>query len=279
MWIFKTVSGLNTSPSASITGGDPCNVWWRVGSSAVLDTGTSFVGNILALTDINLLTGASLNGRVMAQTGQVVLDSNTISGPTCAPVPATIHIIKQVVNTSGGVATSSDFILHVRDGISDVLGSPAAGTTSPGTNYLLTPGTYVVSEDTNALYTASFSGDCDSSGTVTLEPGENKNCTITNTDIPGPIIPPSTSGGSGIGGRRRVSVTASASSTLSTDVFVTAITPSPTPVVGQVLGVTTYPPKLPETGYPPLYENPWIYFLGISVILVFASKIEHFLVE
>lgn len=86
VWIFKTVSTLITSPASSITGGDACNVWWRIGSSATLDTTTSFLGNILALTDINFLTGASLNGRAMAQTGQVVLDSNNISGPTCAPI-------------------------------------------------------------------------------------------------------------------------------------------------------------------------------------------------
>ena len=40
VWIFKTVSTLITSPGSSVTGGDPCNVWWRIGSSATLDTTT-----------------------------------------------------------------------------------------------------------------------------------------------------------------------------------------------------------------------------------------------
>jgi len=79
VWIFKSASTLITSPNSSVTGGDACNVWWRVGSSATLDTDTAFIGNILALTSIGLYNGASLNGRAMAQTGAVTLDTNAIS--------------------------------------------------------------------------------------------------------------------------------------------------------------------------------------------------------
>lgn len=86
VWIFKSGATLITSPGSSVTGGDPCNIWWRVVSSATLDTTTSFIGNILALTDINLNTGATLSGRALAQTGQVVLAGNTISGPLCSGV-------------------------------------------------------------------------------------------------------------------------------------------------------------------------------------------------
>ena len=87
VWIFKSAATLTTSSNSSVTGGDPCNVWWRLVSSGTLGTGTTFIGNILALTDISLQTGASLNGRAMAQTGQVTLDSNIITGPICAAAP------------------------------------------------------------------------------------------------------------------------------------------------------------------------------------------------
>jgi hypothetical protein len=92
VWIFKSASTLTTSPGSSVTGGDPCNVWWRLVSSGTLFTNTSFIGNILALTDINLQTGASLNGRALVQTGQVTLDSNAIylicaAAPTQTPTP------------------------------------------------------------------------------------------------------------------------------------------------------------------------------------------------
>ncbi len=86
VWIFKSVSTLITSPGSSVTGGDPCNVWWRVGSSATLGTTTSFIGTIIAQKGINALnTGAVLNGRILTlSAGTVTLDANTINGPTCA---------------------------------------------------------------------------------------------------------------------------------------------------------------------------------------------------
>jgi len=84
VFIFKAASTLVTASGSSVVGGDPCNIWWRVGSSATLNTRTSFIGNILALTDIGLLTNASLNGRAMVQTGQVTLDTNVFTGPVCA---------------------------------------------------------------------------------------------------------------------------------------------------------------------------------------------------
>jgi hypothetical protein len=89
VWIFKSESDLITSGTANVVGGDPCNVWWRVVSSATLGTYTSLIGNILASTSITMATGATLNGRAMVQTGQVLLDTNTITGPTCSAASST----------------------------------------------------------------------------------------------------------------------------------------------------------------------------------------------
>jgi len=87
VWIFKSAGDLvTTGSSANIVftgGGLPCNVWWRVVSSATLDAGSSFVGNILADTSITFAAGASLNGRALARTAEVTLSSNSITGPTC----------------------------------------------------------------------------------------------------------------------------------------------------------------------------------------------------
>jgi hypothetical protein len=88
VWIFKSAEALVTSGTANVSGGDPCNVWWRVVSSATLGTNTSMIGNILAATSITMATGASLNGRAFAYTGQVSLDSNNIYGPNCVSAPA-----------------------------------------------------------------------------------------------------------------------------------------------------------------------------------------------
>ena len=90
VYIFKSASTLTTSAGSSVTGGDPCNVWWRLVSSAsIIGSGSSIIGNVLALTDINLQDGASVNGRVMTQVGQVTLLNNNIFGPVCAVVPST----------------------------------------------------------------------------------------------------------------------------------------------------------------------------------------------
>lgn len=56
------------------------SLFWIVASSAVLGVDTAFAGNILALTDINFLPGATdLCGRALAQNGQVTFGGQ---GPT-----------------------------------------------------------------------------------------------------------------------------------------------------------------------------------------------------
>lgn len=86
VWIFKTVSTLITSPGSSITGGDPCNIWWRIGSSTTLDTTTSFRGTVISQNGTNAInTSATLNGRFLGlSTATVTLDSNTITNPSCS---------------------------------------------------------------------------------------------------------------------------------------------------------------------------------------------------
>ncbi|MDB5182056.1 MAG: hypothetical protein JWP13_819 [Candidatus Saccharibacteria bacterium] len=85
VWIFKSAATLTTSAGSSITGGDPCNVWFRlVSAGSILGANSTLIGNILSGTSIAMQTGATLNGRLLSQAA-VTLDHNTISGPTCAP--------------------------------------------------------------------------------------------------------------------------------------------------------------------------------------------------
>lgn len=88
VWIFKSASTLITSGTANVVGGDSCNVWWREVSSATLGTNTSLIGNVLASTSISLQTGADLEGRALAQTGAVTLESNLITGSACLSASA-----------------------------------------------------------------------------------------------------------------------------------------------------------------------------------------------
>jgi hypothetical protein len=89
VWVFKIVSTLTTASNASVVldnGGSSCNVFWQVGSSATLGTGTAFKGNILALTSITATSGASMLGSALARNGAVTMDTNTIS--TCSGTTA-----------------------------------------------------------------------------------------------------------------------------------------------------------------------------------------------
>ncbi|OPB46173.1 hypothetical protein A0O28_0062940 [Trichoderma guizhouense] len=72
VWVFQIGSTLTTATASSVIligGASPCNVFWQVGSSATIGTTTTFVGNVLALTSITLVTGASSNGGLYARNG------------------------------------------------------------------------------------------------------------------------------------------------------------------------------------------------------------------
>jgi len=87
VWIFQATSDLVTASSSSvafINGGQPCNVFWQVTSSATLGSGSTFAGTILALTSITMNDGVTLNGRALARNGQVTLINDTITRSTCA---------------------------------------------------------------------------------------------------------------------------------------------------------------------------------------------------
>ena len=65
VFIFQIDSALTTASNSSvvfINGSSPCNVFWKIGSSATIGTGTHFVGNIMALASIAMQTGATLAG-------------------------------------------------------------------------------------------------------------------------------------------------------------------------------------------------------------------------
>lgn len=86
-WVFQMGSTLTTASNSAVNvinlgpnDGKDDGVFWQVGSSATLGTGTTFEGNILALASITLNTGATIpNGRALARNGAVTLDTNLVS--------------------------------------------------------------------------------------------------------------------------------------------------------------------------------------------------------
>ena len=93
-FVFQIGSTLTTASNSSvvtINGGGSmpgCTVFWQVGSSATLGTGTAFEGHILALTSITLNTGSTiLDGSALARNGAVTLDSNSITNCVSTAIP------------------------------------------------------------------------------------------------------------------------------------------------------------------------------------------------
>ena len=124
-WVFQIASTLTTASNSSVlvNGHSDCNglnVFWQVGSSATLGTGTQFVGNILALASITLTTGVNLSGRALAQTGAVTMDNNTISTADCGQGPNGKCRVKVTgggsIPVAGGHASFGFVVQQKKDG-------------------------------------------------------------------------------------------------------------------------------------------------------------------
>jgi LPXTG-site transpeptidase (sortase) family protein len=121
----------------------------------------------------------------------------------------------------GGNKSISDFPIFI-DGSSVISGN--LNTSSIGL--------HTISETPDSSYTSVIGGDCALDGTITLIPGDVKNCTITNTYIT-PVTVYHSSGGY-------------------YHPVISSISP-PIPVVVPIVTVRTTPivPKFPRTGFPP----------------------------
>jgi hypothetical protein len=105
LFVFQAGSTLITASTSSvnlINGAQACNVYWQVGSSATLGTGSTFRGTILALTSITVTTGTTINGRLLARNGAVTLDTDTITRPACSTSGGTT-----VTTTAGGTGSTA----------------------------------------------------------------------------------------------------------------------------------------------------------------------------
>ena len=223
IFIFQASTTVITSAGSTMTlvnGAQACHVYWKVGSSATIGANSTFIGHIYALTTITANTGATVQGQLLARTGAVNLNANTITNSACATptpsptptvtptvtptptptvtpvVPGTLNVVKHVVNTFGGTAIASDFTIHVTHNGSEVAGSPAVGAGGVGHAYSLAPGTYLVSETHVDGYYGTFAntdpalgGNITADGLITVTSGEVATIVRTNYQVAPAYVP------------------------------------------------------------------------------------------
>ena len=83
VWIFQVAGTLNQGSAARVTltgGALAKNVFWQVAGAVSIGTTAHFEGVVLTKTMVAVKTGASVNGRLLAQTA-VTLQMNAITQP------------------------------------------------------------------------------------------------------------------------------------------------------------------------------------------------------
>jgi hypothetical protein len=127
VFIFKAASTLITASASQVVvlnGAQACNVFWQVGSSATLGTGTRFVGTVMASATITANTAATVHGRLLAQSGAVNMDTNTITTSNCA---------SSATGTGGGTETTTPAEAAALTQAAALAEATAGGTTgAPG---------------------------------------------------------------------------------------------------------------------------------------------------
>ena len=83
VWIFQVAGTLTMSSAVRMNlegGAQANNIFWQVSGAVTLGTTSHFEGNLLGATSIAVQTGATVNGRLLAQTA-VTLQMNTVTLP------------------------------------------------------------------------------------------------------------------------------------------------------------------------------------------------------
>lgn len=152
------------------------------GTSYALAPGTYVISeDATAGYEADFSGDCDLEGNVTLAAGENL--TCTITNDDIAP--ATLAVVKIVINDNGKTKVISDFSLFVN-------GAPV---TSGESNVFPAPAAYTVTETMDTSYTQTFSGDCSDNGTVNLNPGDIKVCVVTNNDK---VSSSSSSGGNSV---------------------------------------------------------------------------------
>ena len=171
VWIFQVAGTLNQASATQVTlagGALPKNIFWQVAGAVTIGTYAHFEGVVLGKTVIGMNTGASVNGRLLAQTA-VALQMNAVTQPAAAaaappsppPPPPPAPPVPPVTVTSALVPVflglAGNFAVLSKTGVTNVYASAIIGDVgaSPitGASILLT-----CPEVSGTIYTVDAAG-------------------------------------------------------------------------------------------------------------------------
>ena len=157
------------------------------GAGPTVNNGASFDAGTYTLSESGLIGYSAGDWSCVKNAGNPITGSSislalgdtatcTIVNDDIAPK---LTLVKTVVNDNGGGKVVSNFSLFIS-------GVPATS----GVSYDQTANLELTASETSQTgYTPSvWGGDCAANGTITLLPGDDKTCTITNDDQPGTLI-------------------------------------------------------------------------------------------
>jgi uncharacterized protein (TIGR03437 family) len=119
VFIFQIASTLTTTSGRLVIlagGANAANIFWQVGSSATIGTTSVFHGTIMASASISVLTGATLDGRALAQNGAVTVDTggaSNVSAPAAPVSTAPVIFPAGTTNNSTGTVNEASFAAPV----------------------------------------------------------------------------------------------------------------------------------------------------------------------
>lgn len=261
VYIFRTSSSLTSAGSINlINGARACDVYWRVETLATINPGgpgTSFVGTIIAGTGVHFGTGAVLDGRALAIGGDVTMDSNTISGPTCATPPPPPPPAPPAGSSGGGSSPRPK--IHIEK-------TPTPSELPDGPGIVLYK--YIVSNigtisienvkitDDKCSEVNFISGDTDQDEKLDRSEEWVYECSIKLLKTTTNVV---TAAGESSSGKK----------TQDTDAATVVVKAVPTPIVA---GASTTTPRFPNTGVAPRVENmnAWVIIpTGIIALMTF----------
>lgn len=187
VWVFQVGRDLSFAGSSRVllTGAaQACNVYWAIARDAVISSGAAFVGTVIAHRDITVVTGATVNGRLISLDSSLTTDGQNIA-ETCAaaPAPAILTLAKSV---NGGSALPAAWTLSAT-GPTTISG---ANSSAAVTNAAVSAGSYALSESGGPSGYVASTYSCVKNGgapvvsnTISLAAGDTATCTINNNDL------------------------------------------------------------------------------------------------